>query len=332
MPTSYGARGIGERDIARFLLWTMGPDGDLDAAVEKFEQTIDGESLRFVVVVPLMRMELLQSRQLSNGVFAAATISDVRDLPASLLSLMSDTIPGLSADDTAALVFETRLAPVFTETGPGLPQSWLGEVARVKSEIDEVVRVIALSRNTGIRKLPYFTYTDFGPDLGYSPTGNEAYHHIMPELFSIEPVAERIDKLIALPTKTRELLSRILERYHRSLLDRDDVDRSINLTIALESLFIGDNSSEISHRIAERASWLLGEDVEKRLEIFGVMKAIYGARSTAAHQGKLKRGFDVGLLDQAADIFVRAVDKILTLQSRPNEDAWKRIVLGGEFK
>ena len=57
---------------------------------------------------------------------------------------------------------------------------------------------------------------------------------------------------------------------------------------AFESLLSTD-STELSHKLAERLAWLLASTPEERLSIFRTLKASYGIRSRAVHGASLSR-------------------------------------------
>ena len=57
---------------------------------------------------------------------------------------------------------------------------------------------------------------------------------------------------------------------------------------AFEALLSTD-TSELSHKLAERLGWLLGSTPAERLPIFRTLKASYGIRSSAVHGGSLSK-------------------------------------------
>lgn len=101
-------------------------------------------------------------------------------------------------------------------------------------------------------------------------------------------------------TASRELFLRFLPRFepsHRKPLSR--LDRAFyfiqaarasnepaikvaNYCTALEALFSND-SQELSHKLAERISWMLCAGPEERLDTFRRIKAAYGVRSKVVH-------------------------------------------------
>lgn len=64
-------------------------------------------------------------------------------------------------------------------------------------------------------------------------------------------------------------------------------DRLIDLMIAAEALFLQDDGSELSYRLALRASAFLGEGPEHRRLIFNTFRELYSLRSRAVHGTRL---------------------------------------------
>ena len=99
-------------------------------------------------------------------------------------------------------------------------------------------------------------------------------------------IAHLATKLHKAQPSSRVAVSRWLAAMnrHRSL-----VDRSIDMRIAFESLFLPrENKGEFRFRIAISGAWLLGRDEpEKRLEVFKELRKAYDAGSEAVHQGKV---------------------------------------------
>ncbi len=77
---------------------------------------------------------------------------------------------------------------------------------------------------------------------------------------------------------------------------------------ALETLFTTE-STEITHKLAERVSFFLGKDGSERIKIFHTVKAAYSIRSKLVHGGGL-RGNQIDnlpLLSKTCDSFCRQV-------------------------
>ena len=84
-------------------------------------------------------------------------------------------------------------------------------------------------------------------------------------------------------------------------------------------------NTEITHKIASRAAWLLGEDAGTLAEIFNQIKLLYAARSTAVHSGVLPSKSSIDL-NAADDLVARIIRAILERGSFPD---WMSPALGG---
>lgn len=125
-----------------------------------------------------------------------------------------------------------------------------------------------------------------------------------------------------------EAIARAINRLGRSRMAANDVDRAMELGMAAEiALMHGASSTntEITYKIASRAAWLIGGDVEARLNVFEGIRALYRARSSAVHSGALSARAVVNLA--AADELVAKV--LLEIARHEQFPDWDRLVLGG---
>ena len=109
------------------------------------------------------------------------------------------------------------------------------------------------------------------------------------------------------------------------------VDASIDLGIALETLYLndvgGDAIGELSFRLRIRAARYLAHDPDERQQIFNAIGLVYAARSKAVHTGSLPERIgqvDVrSVLSKGYELTART---ILQMIRAPQVD-WKREVL-----
>ena len=88
----------------------------------------------------------------------------------------------------------------------------------------------------------------------------------------------------------REKLQIPIDRWIQSKVYRNDVDKIIDLGIALEALYVPDGGSgEIRFKLAVHAAWYLGKDKEDRKKLMKGFKEIYDWRSKVVHTGKLPK-------------------------------------------
>ncbi|MCI0564942.1 MAG: HEPN domain-containing protein [Nitrososphaera sp.] len=126
------------------------------------------------------------------------------------------------------------------------------------------------------------------------------------------------------PSSLWSVLRVVLDRLNAAKRRRAVVDRSIELGIAAEALFLryaGEDQSELSFRLATRAAWLLGPSRAERARVYDLFRAIYEARSEAVHNGEVPnvvKKFDViEMLSRGCEAMELAI--IITLR-RPGED------------
>ena len=123
-------------------------------------------------------------------------------------------------------------------------------------------------------------------------------------------------------------LLRAIDRLGRSRTNRALTDKAIDLGMAAEiALMHGSQATntEITNKLSMRAGWLLGTDVDGRMQASNDMRTLYGSRSDAVHRGVLPRKskFDAAVADE---LVKRLLSAILRRGSFPD---WDRLTLGG---
>lgn len=89
-------------------------------------------------------------------------------------------------------------------------------------------------------------------------------------------VDSHYDSALAIPT--RRLVSARLQRH-------DIEDGLVDAVVALESLFAGSDSGELSFRISAAVAWLIGRSAEERLKVQKELRDLYALRSKILHRG-----------------------------------------------
>jgi hypothetical protein len=120
-----------------------------------------------------------------------------------------------------------------------------------------------------------------------------------------------------------------LDRVNRARSASSDTDAAIDYGIALEvTLMHGDATAnqEISNKLGMRAGWLLGTDVQNRLDVKSKVSRLYAARSDAAHRGYLRDETQRRFSRYEADeLVVRCLLSILEKQKFPD---WTKLQFG----
>ena len=84
--------------------------------------------------------------------------------------------------------------------------------------------------------------------------------------------------------KQNKSLPVALARWHTSTDgQRSLLDRFIDLRIALEALYLPNETMELGHKLASRAAWYLGSSADKRTELFKNVKKFYAMSSKIIH-------------------------------------------------
>ena len=91
---------------------------------------------------------------------------------------------------------------------------------------------------------------------------------------------------VALPPNARKSLRIALDRWREACKLKDEVDRVIDLSIALENIYLAEiDQGEFRFKFALRAAWHLGDTVDERKRLFSQFRDLYDIRSKAVHTG-----------------------------------------------
>ena len=140
-------------------------------------------------------------------------------------------------------------------------------------------------------------------------------------------------ELAGLDRELREQLQIPIERWMSSLEQWEPVDRTIDLGVGLESLYMSGIRDELRFRFALRAAWHLADGRADRIRLFDTFKKIYDLRSNAVHQGRLDRTVTIrdqtsktsGFVKEAQELRRKAICKVIRSAKRPD---WNELVLG----
>jgi len=139
-----------------------------------------------------------------------------------------------------------------------------------------------------------------------------------------------VKQFLKLNPTDQTVLSTCLDRLNRSKRASNNIDKAIDLGIAMEVLLLHDRSEhdQISFTFRLRGAWLLADSGEERIEIERILSRIYTCRSQAVHAGKCKSPSKKmslsSLLEQGQDLCAEAVRAILHKGGFPN---WNKLIL-----
>jgi len=132
------------------------------------------------------------------------------------------------------------------------------------------------------------------------PKPTEVYGYINPEdMLGYELTKEKIEimdrhgikemsELFRRGRKT-DFQSRLrdsVSTFARASLTKSTSEKLVFGVVAMESLFVGNDSGSICQNLADRLALLLGESVEERKKYASTVKKAYGLRSRYVHHGK----------------------------------------------
>jgi hypothetical protein len=146
-----------------------------------------------------------------------------------------------------------------------------------------------------------------------------------------EKAIELCNRFVELRGKDKSWLRLVLTWLNHAMLELPPVEASINLGVALESLFLSDlnkrDRGEYRFRLSLRAAWFLGDGPSKRREIQRNARKAYDLRSEAVHTGEIEDyGTAREILKEGFAIAAQAAEKVLR-KGRPN---WDTVTLGGD--
>jgi len=124
--------------------------------------------------------------------------------------------------------------------------------------------------------------------------------------------------------KASSPLPRMFDIFHQSFSVTDISTAALLRTSVLEMLL--EEGSELSYRLARSIAVLLGNNIEKSVEVFKSVKKIYGARSKFVHNGKRIKKEDAELAHKITCDVLRKLyainDNMKTIQSMLHQGAF----------
>lgn len=263
-------------------------------------------------------------------------------LPPGLVSIQQRyaglLIDGSVSDPSCIIVFQVNHQPFFEEEQPA--PDWPAETIMHLLEVVDRLSV-ASYRAVGVTEM---WITDEDPRL---PSQGSVMSFRNPNWNAPpreEPIGITSDmvEFVGLFDKVsssaeQATLKLAAARFNRSCRAVSSADRALDMGMALEVLLMHQgkgsdgSNSEIRYKLASRAAWMLGEDLEGRLSYFDKVSSLYSDRSSAVHKGRLDTKDFLKLLarqNDHGDVIRRVFWKIGENGHFPD---WKRLVLNGAW-
>ena len=154
------------------------------------------------------------------------------------------------------------------------------------------------------------------------------------EKSQIEEIKRIFDDFAKFNSDDKEKLLIAVDRWIKSKTSQEDVDRMIDLGIALESLYLPKNNREqLTYQFRFHASKYLGKNEADRKDLLIEFKNIYGCRSTAVHSGTLKEMVKIKKVPIPISVFIGRAqdhcrDSILKILKESKFPDWENLMLG----
>lgn len=318
---------IGTDNIAMWFFWYANKYGN-DFAIKNLNEFLDGDEVGVEVTLWLLGIIVYNKMELTKDY----KIVPINDMPAS-----SDKQDFIQAE-------RRKSHPKFPSPKCAIT------LARNRCDINsyfhsiKTLEEISLILNAldNISCLPYYSTTYLDNNTPPGPFISDGclvgtmpyYHDVIGSRISVltdDRVAELnelIDSYFALSEKGKTQFFHVLTRLSQAKRRERIEDKILELAIALEMMLLsGKEKDQLALSFRLRGSWLLAEDVNKRIEIFDDLKNIYNYRSRMAHNGFLspKEVTSVRNSFQRYQLLTEKICRRLLIKGIPD---WDRLILG----
>jgi hypothetical protein len=295
---------------------------------------LENDSFQAYGIVLLAGIEIEQT--ISLGKFGSLT--SIYQLPNKVLQLsLSESLDenALAPQYSAALVIPFK-HPLL------IGQARLGEQPKVASDLlqvlEDVVHCLALCSEGSIAVQRIATAIVAADEVPCFGPAIWEYHsfHVVSELSAlsesdVKNAIALLTNLYRLDERQKNQIRLPLGKLHDFYSCSNISEAAVLLRTSLESLFLDNDSGELSHRLSIRAALLTGGAIDERLATYRMIKKAYEHGSAAVHRGKInsKKPDEVVLvLEKAAAVAKHAIKMYL---SKPFDD-WLTLELGGELQ
>ena len=145
---------------------------------------------------------------------------------------------------------------------------------------------------------------------------------------------EYYDRFLKLGLEQQDRLRIPMERLNIALLRLSEIDKIIDLGIALEALLLsgtGDDHGEPTFKVQVRGAWLMGANSDERAKLTDELRGLYHLRNKAVHSGRLPPNHQQKSthiwINEGAELVARGIIKILN-EGFPSAERWRSLVVG----
>lgn len=214
----------------------------------------------------------------------------------------------------AALVVPVEIKPFFVKSSTAVTQR-ANARANWRARFEDIRHCLAISQRTPIVQGPSWSHYE---DLDYEEAAvvrnvmSYSHQEVTPMLagdpveLDLRHAARTVRAYFALDKVARQKVRTAMERVHLALIRSSPADKSLELSIALETLLV-DSPGENTFKISLRSALLTAENIDTRHTNREVIRAAYNLRSALVHSGRSSHKVKVGKEKMAArDVAERA--------------------------
>ena len=345
--------------IMRKLLVRAITDGPQNAAQALLNSTTDSSCV-FYKYVLITGVQIPEKMDIVDGMTLIPLPNSIADFPYHIPSIpdapdnMKEIgIRGLEAKTLVRTECETypilkRPEGEYTLTsGPERHFTIKSKVENCQDhEIDILLQSLSLVGECKAKAVmaweSYLNYEvfDTGPSvsldrIGYITLGPGQWSHTATQLSKsqMRSVKDTFVTLTQSPANLWESLNIPISRWAESLDAKSEIDKIIDLSIALESLYVTDGRSGPGVLLALHAAWHLGKSKSDRKNLRNEFQQFYRMRSDAIHAGKLRDRWSnpqfntQNIISRFQKLGREGIISIIRAGKRP---CWKDLVMGDD--
>lgn len=271
--------------------------GNVERVSKSFLELVHGGPITYQIRAILNGAHVVNEMQVIEGVTISPVHHSAQELNNIYLGL-ADMFPLVARGHCAMISIDCHAKPVYYRPEINVEQSKIEEFRPeitmpelfFNRSLEEFCESLSLAFNHPIEVC--VKWYDFGDAQDFVEAG--VRHEIStwslrsPKLLeqdvwtkTVEIHRERFSK-----ARNDNALALAVRRWIRSKIAQSDVDKLVELRIAMEALFGLNFHSEKTFRLSLYSAWYLGENRKQREDIFDTVKQFYGEASTAVHAGK----------------------------------------------
>lgn len=275
-------------------------------AARMYVESIDEPSSKGMWISVLDGIGVAETIELYDGIRLEPIPNSASDFQPYLSNYLTTHLPERRLMGATMLIQSIVFSPKFLNPTKGQklfsdpdPFEITGATADVRDYTrNDLCEALSLAFNTHVTTAANWWYMDdddmanvgrTGTTGGLSISGNPAIRSA-PKV-SASQISEFIQlhsAILDLSPSRRKNLNIPISRLIASHGTRDLPDRTVDLGIALESIYLDGEFGELKYRLSTRAAKHLGSDPEDSLQIYNDLRVFYDKlRSKAVHTGRL---------------------------------------------